>query len=197
MNNTAEKYLESYSGKYFIKRFPKQYKKFWKTVPRGEAFRFAGLIKTNEYDYLSHIPEEDIYLFMCSLSCVILVDQVMYTHFREGHEKYKKEKHAPRMTVGWMDASPWLVFHDNVIQSRALSRKELVSVFNDFSRFFIEYAPSYIRHVNEFQLCSAMLKDKDVTGGLYGSIYKKNLEEWEAEQDMEWAGQILKGKNSI
>jgi len=186
----VQEYLKTESGKYFIKRFPGQFDKFWDVVPHGDAFRFASLIKTENCDCLAQIPSKDVNMFLVSLSYVILIDQVMYTHFNDAYEKFRQRNNPPKMTTGWFNANPWTVFHRNVLRSRSIDELSLQKDFKKFTKFFVDYAATYAWYVNDNQLAEALLNDKDVVGGTYGRVLKKNIEAWKERKNQEWLAHL-------
>ena len=60
---------------------------------------------------LSHIPKEELVFFYYSLSCTILIDQVMYSYFKEDYSKFEKLTLYPKMSH-WLcidNANPWTI----------------------------------------------------------------------------------------
>ena len=173
---------------YYYKKYRQDFKNFWKNVPNrnnyitGEPlFKFAGLIKKDNFDALSKISQEDQPFFLSALGCTILVDQVMFTHFKEDYQKFQGLTKYPKMWIGWMNANPWMVFHNNVRLHRNINKEKIIKEFSKFAEFFIKDLKNFFEkqnflNVNWKNIKKVMLNDKDVIGGEFGEIFKKSLD---------------------
>lgn len=172
---------------YYYKKYQQDFENFWKKVPNrnnyitGEPlFKFARLIKNDNFDALSEILCEDQPFFLSALGCTILVDQVMFTHFKKDYEKFQQLTKYPKMWVGWINANPWMVFHQNVRLPRNLNKREIIEKFLKFAEFFIEDLKNFFEKQNFLEakwgpVKIAMLDDKDVVAGEFGKIFKNYL----------------------
>lgn len=179
---------------YFLNRFPQQLGIFIKAVPDyllffpehfsegGKSFRFRFLIKGKTFDVLKEVPKEDHILFLIALAYIMLINQVIYTYFKQEYPEFNKRTNIPKMKVGGSNENPWTVFHINVLTSRDIKHHDLYDQFKDFTKFFVDYMPSYVGVVNDHALVSTMLNDKDVIRGTFGNLLGENLERWEEKR---------------
>ncbi|MBU2578949.1 hypothetical protein KKA09_02430 [Patescibacteria group bacterium] len=67
-------------------------------------------------DNLSHIPQEYYMLFHCALACTVLIDQVMYTHFKEDYSEFQKITLYPKIEYGItnINVNPWAITHSGI-----------------------------------------------------------------------------------
>ena len=173
---------------YYYDQFRENFDKFWSKVPNrpnyvtGEPlFKFAGLVKGDDFDALSDIKQENLVYFLSALGCTILIDQVMYTHFKYDYEEFQGMTLYPKMWVGWMNANPWMVFHQNVRLPRGLNKREIDEKFTEFASFFLEDLKEFFdghkfRNADWESVKTAMLSDGDVVAGEIGSIFRIALQ---------------------
>lgn len=181
---------------YYYNQFRKDFENFWNRVPHRSnyvtsepIFKFSGLVKDDgsaidplnrNLDALKDIKLENLVYFLSALACTILIDQVMYTYFKEDYPNFQKLTLYPKMEIGWINANPWMVFHQNVRLPRNLHKAEVFERFSEFIEFFIKDLKIFFNE-NKFQntdwkkVRGAMLDDKDVTSGDYGKIFIKQL----------------------
>jgi len=172
---------------YYYKKYRQDFENFWSKVPNrnnyvtGEPlFRFTGLVKNENFDALSEISYDDQPFFLSALGCTILIDQVMFTYFKSDYDKFQQLTKYPKMWVGWINANPWMVFHQNVRLPRNLDRGAIIEKFSKFAEFFIEDLKSFFEKQNFLEASwksvkKTMLNDKDVIGGKFGEIFKNFL----------------------
>ncbi len=143
-------------------------------------FKFAGLIKRDDFDTLADVSQRNLIYFLASIGCTILIDQVMYSHFKESYSEFQKMTLYPKMEIGWINANPWMVFHQNVRLSRNLHKDETITKFMEFSKFFVQDLKDFFNK-NTFEnvkweaVKTVMVGDSDVTGGECGEIFKSAL----------------------
>ncbi|MCK4744748.1 hypothetical protein KAS41_01665 [Candidatus Parcubacteria bacterium] len=174
--------------KYYYKKYRKDFENFWKNVPNrndyvtGEPlFKFAGLIKKNNFDTLSKISQENQPFFLSALGCTILIDQVIFTYFKEDYQRFQGLTKYPKMWAGWMNANPWMVFHQNVRLPRNINKDKIINEFSKFAEFFIKDLKDFFEKQNFLtaswkNVKKVMLNDKDVVSGKFGEIFKKILD---------------------
>lgn len=172
---------------YYYNKYRQDFEKFWNKVPNrnnfatGEPlFKFTGLIKNDSFDALSEISHEDQPFFLSAIGCTILIDQVMFTYFKNDYEQFQQLTKYPKMWVGWINANPWMVFHQNVRLPRNLNKGEVIENFSKFAEFFIKDLKSFFNRRNFIEakwdlVRTAMLNDKDVIAGEFGEIFKNFL----------------------
>lgn len=172
---------------YYYKKYRQDFKNFWNKVPSrnnyvsGEPlFKFAGLIKNNNFDALSEISHENQPIFLSALGCTILIDQVIFTYFKNDYEKFQQLTRYPKMWVGWTNANPWMVFHQNIRLPRNLNKGEVIEKFSKFAEFFIMDLKSFFNEQDFTEIKwesvkTTMLNDKDVIAGEFGEIFKNLL----------------------
>lgn len=168
---------------YYYQQFRTDFAKFWERVPHrdnyvtGEPlFKFAGLVKSGNLDSLESVARENLVYFLSALGCTILTDQVIYTHFRNDYDTFQEMTRYPKMWVGWINANPWMVFHQNVRLPRKLDKGGVVEKFSEFAEFFIADLKEFFKRHN-FSKASwegvrtAMLNDPDVVSGEFGEVF--------------------------
>ncbi len=173
---------------YYYNQFRTDFTNFWKKVPNRQnyvtaepLFKFTGLVKNNNFDTLSDIAQDDLCYFLSALGCTILIDQVMFTYFKKDYPEFQSLTLYPKMEIGWMNANPWMVFHQNVRLSRGLHKKETVEKFSKFVDFFIDDLKEFFGN-QDFTEASwknvknVMSNDRDIAQGSLGAIFIKKLQ---------------------
>ena len=179
---------------YYYNQFRTDFESFWQKVHHrpnyvtGEPlFKFAGLVKGDNPDPVHHqidslkdISQENLAFFLSALGCSILIDQVMYTHFKEDYSTFQKKTLYPKMWVGWTNANPWMVFHQNVRLPRGLHKGEAIEKFSEFADFFVQDLKGFFEtqkfsSANWTKVKEVMLNDKDVCDGDFGKIFCDKL----------------------
>jgi len=121
---------------------------------------------------LAHIPQEDYMLFHCALACTVLIDQIMYTHFRKDYSKFQQMTRYPKIEAGitGINVNPWLITHSGIGLTTLEKFIEFFVV--DLKEFFTQ---NKFKQATWRAVKSAMLADKDVISGSHGEIFKKIL----------------------
>lgn len=159
---------------YYYNRFRSQFNEFVKKSRihehQGEGFYLS--IRELNKENLSHIPHEDYTLFHCALACTILIDQVMYTHFKIDYPNFQKMTLYPKMEYGIssMNINPWSITHNGI--GNTTFGKFIEYFVNDLKEFF---AQNHFVDANWENVRTAMLNDKDVTFGRRGQVLKESL----------------------
>lgn len=112
-------------------------------------------------------------LFHCALACTVLIDQVMYTHFKEDYSEFQKITLYPKIEYGItnINVNPWAITHSGIG----------LTTLERFIEFFVADLKEFFTQ-NQFERAtwqavkSTMLTDKDVVNGPRGEIFKKVLE---------------------
>lgn len=122
---------------------------------------------------LSHIPKEDYMLFHCVLACTVLIDQVMYTHFKEDNPEFQRMTRYPKIEYGItnINVNPWAITHSGI--GLTTLEKFIEFFIADLKEFFEQYE---FKHATWEAVKAVMLADKDVVSGSRGEIFKKVLE---------------------
>lgn len=172
---------------YYYNQFTEDFDIFWNKVPhrsdyvtREPLFEFAGLVKQSDFDALEDIGQKNLIYFLSALGCTILIDQVMYTHFREHYSEFQGMTRYPKMEAGWTNANPWMVFNQNVRLSRNLHKGETSEKFSEFAEFFVSDLKEFFEkhHFSKATwkaVKEAMLNDVGVGQGEYGQIFVNKL----------------------
>ncbi len=127
-------------------------------------------------DSLAHIKKENLAYFLSALSGTILIDQVMFTHFKEDYEGFRAETLYPKITwsPGWCaNIKPWQLFEHRIALARELRNPEKITQFTDFMKFFVDDLKIYFKEhkfkkANWDSVKAAMLGDEDVVSNKYG-----------------------------
>ncbi|MFH1824395.1 MAG: hypothetical protein ABH873_04120, partial [Candidatus Firestonebacteria bacterium] len=127
---------------------------------------------------LSGIDQENLIHFLSALGCTILIDQVMFTYFKNDYLEFQKMTLYPKMKVGWINANPWMVFHQNVRLKRSLYRGQVIKEFTEFSKFFVQDLKEFFNQ-NVFETANWSAVEKailnDCGGEEYGEIFRCEL----------------------
>lgn len=137
-------------------------------------------------DHLADISKEDRIDYLCGLFCIILADQVMYTHFRDNYPEFLKITQYPKLdeTIGWagslMMASPYRVLGNDVIVSRRLNATKVCERFELWARSIVTnyrkfFGEDIVATIKWPAIRHAMLSDPDCTYGQYGAILHRFL----------------------
>lgn len=160
---------------YYYKRFPSQLKKVAGTTIH-KHYDDAWYISMRELDdqKFSILPIGDQLPFMYCLAFTVLLDQVMYSHFKDKYETFYALTLYPKVEIGTtsIHVNPW----------RIIKRQGAPKLFEDFCRFFIEDASSFfesnaVKGVTWKDVANAMINDKDVETSIFGNIFVKILNE--------------------
>jgi len=160
---------------YYYNRFRDQFTEF---VRKSKAHEHPGegiyiSIQDLNKETLSHVPQDDYMLFHCALACTVLIDQVMYAHFKDEYPKFQQMTRYPKMEAGitGINVNPWLITHSGIG----------LTTLERFIEFFVADLKDFFTQ-NKFEQAtweavkSAMLADKDVISGSRGEIFKRVLE---------------------
>ena len=178
---------------YYYNQFPNDLKGLMNKVTLGGDSHFHILEffisqKTGR-DVLEHIQKENLGYFLSALAGTILIDQVMFTYFKEDYEKFRGMTLYPKITwsTGWCaNVKPWQLFEHRIALARELRNPEKINQFSEFMEFFVEDLKEFFGK-NQFQKTSwklvknTMLNDNDIVStrygdGDYGVIFKNVLE---------------------
>src|SRR3989338_11294764 len=153
------------------------------------GFMIVELFKSSKQDALEHVAKENLGYFLPALAGTILIDQIMFTYFKGGYEKFRTITLYPkiRWSPGWnANIKPWQLFEHRIALARGLQNPEKSNQFSEFMEFFVKDLKEFFNR-NEFQKANweivkaTMLKDEDVVNtkygdGDYGIVFKKILE---------------------
>lgn len=159
---------------YYYSRFRSQFEG-WTKKSKAHEHPGEGIyipIQELRSENLSHIPKEDYMLFHCALACTVLIDQVMYTYFKEDYPKFQQMTRYPKIEYGItnINVNPWAITHSGIG----------LTTLERFIDFFVADLKDFFQK-NKFgrvtwgAIKSAMLSDKDAVSGPRGEILKKVL----------------------
>lgn len=158
------------SKEYYYNDFRSQFNGWIKNVgPTGISIPIQALQSKN----LTHIPQEDYMLFHCALACTVLIDQVMYTYFKEDYLRFQQMTLYPKIEYGLsnMFVRPWDITHSGIG----------LTTLERFDEFFVVDLKDFFA-TNKFETATweavktAILNDEHVVSGSRGEIFKKVLE---------------------
>jgi hypothetical protein len=160
---------------YYYHRFREQLTKF---IQKSNAHRhndegiYISIQEINK-EKLSHIPQNDYMLFHCALACTVLIDQVMYSHFKDDYQNFQNMTHYPKIEYGItsINARPWDITHSGI----GLTTLEHFLVFfvKDLKEFFSKHQ---FKVADWEKVRFAMLSDEDCVVGSREALMKKALE---------------------
>ena len=178
---------------YYYNKFPDDLRVLMNEVTLGGDGHFHILeffiSQKIRRDVLGHIRKENLGYFLSALAGTILIDQVMFTYFKEDYEKFRGMTLYPKITwsIGWCaNVKPWQLFEHRIALVRELRNPEKINQFSEFMKFFIEDLKEFFEK-NQFQKASwgsvknTMLNDNDIVSakygdGDYGTVFKSVLE---------------------
>lgn len=163
---------------YYYNRFRPQFEEWMQKAKSAHEHPGKGTfipIQELRTENLSHIPKEDYMIFHCALACTILIDQVMYAHFKEDYTKFQQMTRYPKIEYGIsnINVTPWAITHSGIG----------LTTLERFIDFFVPDLKEFFQK-NKFKeatweaVQSAMLGDKDVIDGSRGEIIKKVSEKY-------------------
>ena len=161
---------------YYYNRFRRQFEE-WVKKSQVHDHPHEGVyipIQNLRPENLAHIPKEEYMLFHCALACTVLIDQVMYAHFKIDYPAFQQITQYPKIEAGitGINVNPWLITHSGIG----------LTTLERFIEFFVADLKEFFTK-NQFEQATwdavklAMLSDKDVISGSRGEIFKKALEE--------------------
>lgn len=162
---------------YYYNRFRDQFNEWVKKTDAHNHPREGVYIPIQNLkpENLSHIPCEDYMLFHCALACTVLLDQVMFTYFKEDYPKFQRMTLYPKIEAGitGININPWCITHSGIG----------LTTLEKFIEFFVADIKIFFTQ-NQFKQAiwdtvkPTMLADNDVISGPRGEIFKKVLENY-------------------
>lgn len=163
-------------NEYFLNQFQKDLRRFisksaWVHTHylshshNGELDELSIPIGELERKNLHHIGKNNLEFFACSLAFVVLLDQLMYTYFKQDYPKFRKLTMYPKLELGITGHNlyPWSVFDKVFVQYQT---------FKDFAIFFINRLQAFFDD-NQFTTArwasvkNAMITDATISTGKY------------------------------
>lgn len=178
---------------YYYNQFPNDLKGLMSKVTLGGDSHFHILeffiSQKIGRDVLEHIRKENLGYFSSALAGTILIDQVMFTYFKEDYEKFRSMTLYPKITwsTGWCaNVKPWQLFEHRIALARELRNPEKINQFSEFMEFFVEdlkefFGKNQFQKANWESIKKAMLNDNDIVSDKYGDgdyaeVFKRILE---------------------
>ncbi len=132
------------------------------------------LIQDLNEDTMSHVktdPRHTVRFLYC-LAFTVLIDQVMYTYFKNEYAKFQSITLYPKIEYGIsnMNARPWDI----------AQRAGGLTTFEKFANFFIQdfrefFEKQNFPNVNWIKVKEAMLNDNDICFGSFGQLFCDKL----------------------
>lgn len=163
----------SHSAIYYYNRFPQQFNDW---VAKSKAYEYPDGIhissRSLREEELSHIPHENLGLFHCALACTVLIDQVMYSHFKVDYPRFREMTRYPKIEVGGTNFNlhPWYIIGD---EHRIEFKQFLEFFFRDLEEFFTQ---SEFEFATWNAVKSSILADEDIVGRYPGHVIREILE---------------------
>jgi hypothetical protein len=194
---------------YYYNDFQKDFLKFWASLDRkGSLSRRRGSLlrigvdtlapQSEEFfsawdfcierriDHLKDISNKNYFMF--SVAYTILIDQVMYTHFKEVYPKFRELTMYPKMdgSAGWAGSishsNPFAIFNYDLIQTRNLDLGVMHEEFDEYANFILEDLEAFFSKLGEqignitwAQVKTVMINDKDIYYYPTGRIFYQKL----------------------
>lgn len=160
--------------KYYYEQFRDQFDEWVKKTDAHEHPGEGTFIPSANIssDKLSHIPKDERGYFLCALACTVLIDQVMYSHFKKDYPTFQKMTQYPKLEAGitGYHVHPWTIIQDHI----------KYEMLHNFIEFFVKDLKEFFLQ-NQFDEATwetvreAMLADPDVTKGLAGTTIREAL----------------------
>lgn len=160
---------------YYYDRFRGQFEEWLKKSHAHKHFSQETFIPLQDLNpaCLSHVPRADLMLFYCALTCTILIDQVMYTHFKSDYSKFQQMTQYPKLEYG--------ITNTNVNPWQVARKGTNITTLTRFLQFFVSDLKEFFR-VYPFDIANweivkkSMLNDTGCMFGKEGLILKNTLE---------------------
>jgi len=97
------------------------------------GFMIVELFKDSKRDPLEHISKENLGYFLSALAGTILIDQIMFTYFKDDYETFRTMTLCPkiRWSLGWnANIKPWQLFEHKIALARGLQNPEKMNRFS-------------------------------------------------------------------
>jgi len=172
---------------YYYNQFANDLKELMNKVTLGgdnhfHIYEFFIGQKT-ERDVLEHIQKENLGYFLSALAGTILIDQIMFTYFKEDYENFRGMTFYPKITwgIGWCaNVKPWQLFERRIALARELQNPQKSDQFSEFMDFFVGDLKEFFEKqtfpsASWTRVKEAMLNDKDVCDGNFGQIFCDKL----------------------
>ncbi|MFZ2205940.1 MAG: hypothetical protein WA061_03135 [Microgenomates group bacterium] len=160
---------------YYYNRFRGQFEEWLKKSHAHKHFSQETFIPLHDLNptCLSHVPKTELGLFYCALGCTILIDQIIYTHFKSDYPKFQQLTQYPKIEYGTTNTivNPWQITR----------RGTGTTTLTRFLQFFVSDLKEFYRvypfkTANWETVKSAMLGDAGCMFGKEGIILKDILE---------------------
>jgi hypothetical protein len=196
-------------SQYYSARFREHFANFWRSLAEqgsvSRARRSATGQRENQHtieyfsvvdllqnprkgfpDHLQAIPTEFHIDFMAATCYTILIDQVMYTHFKQAYPAFRQLTMYPKMdrSVGpartFMMANPFEVFADDILRSRSIEQASAVAIFKTWAAFIAADLSAFFEQHPKLEVTwpsvrTAMLSDPSCTWGPFGACFQDAL----------------------
>lgn len=134
----------------------------------GQHFHLSEL----RPEELSHVPTDELPMFLSTLACTTLYDQLMYSHFRR-HYKGKYLTLYPKITSSYSNCTsivPW-----ELLSVSGASNSELKKAFREFAAFYVPYMKESIERdfplITWEQVVRIAENDADANQTIYGEVF--------------------------
>jgi hypothetical protein len=190
-------------SEYYVAHFREHFASFWRSLavqgsvsrarrnaygPRPnqqtiEYFSVVDLLRDPQRDFPDHLQgiSAEFHLdFMAATCYTILIDQVMYPHFKAAYPAFRAMTMYPKMdrTVGpartFMMANPFEVFAEDILRSRSIELTTAVAKFTDWSTFIAKDLSLFLNQNSQLSvswpdLCNSMLNVPSCSWGAFGA----------------------------
>jgi len=97
------------------------------------SFHVADLLfEDGRPNHLSHIPQENQAYFATSLTYVVLLNQIVHSHFRNIHNEFWNRTRYPLVAGGLNPSrSPYAIFDDEIWMNRGIVRETLIKTWDE------------------------------------------------------------------
>lgn len=172
---------------YYLNTFPPQMRELMDRLyigllpGGGKHFHLRQLYRSKAEPF-DHIPKEELPLFLVSLACTVLYDQLLYSHFPRQY-RTKDMTTYPKITYSLSVCSnikPWELLDEKVIMPRSISHQEIENTFKNFVEVYAHYMKETITRdfpsLSWSKVKSAMHADSDIYEAVYGRMLMDEID---------------------
>ena len=161
---------------YYYKHFRSQLNE-WAKKSHAHEHPGEGIyipIQDLRIENLSHVPKDEYMLFHCALACTVLIDQIMYSHFKDDYPEFQAMTRYPKIEAGIssINVNPWFITHSGI---GLTTLERFINFFvADLKNFF---AQNKFKEATWEAVKKSMLNDPAVVDGSRGEILKRILKQ--------------------
>jgi hypothetical protein len=162
---------------YYYKNFPSHLQEFLNQARSAHSHNNEEIsIPVGEFrsERIAHIPKDQQTFFVTACICTFLIDQLIFSHFKNDYPLFKTKTQYPKLELGitGVNLNPWTLTRFFEINEQR---------FETFIQFYIEdlrdfFSKETFSEASWDGVKKALMTDKDVGSGYFGERFLKFLE---------------------